>query len=422
MTKEMTYGTILFATLMMFLIGFSVIIVLDSYTDKKRKRLFAVIITLVFVLIMQNYIEYWLMEYHRAIMWRTFVAIVGYSVRPAILVLYAHLIYPKMKHIIAWCLVGVNAVLHSTAFYSHLVFYIADYNGWQAGPLYLLCLIVSVVLLVYLIFLIILKYKKEKAQKKEIVFHFFWILIIVAGVVADIIWNKGNQCVGYQTVSVVGVSVLSYIWLHQQFVYEYETNFVAEQRIRVTLSQIKPHFIYNTLSAIADMKGVPEEAQNAIEEFSKYLRENLDTMTSSDLVTFEKELDHIKKYLDLEALRFGDKIKVFYEITDTDFLLPSLTVQMLVENAVKHGITKKYEGGTIRISTKKEGKKHIVIVEDDGVGFDTTTEISGNHYGISSIRKRLEYFLDGTLEIVSEVGKGTTATVVIPDGHKEITL
>ena len=142
-------------------------------------------------------------------------------------------------------------------------------------------------------------------------------------------------------------------------------------------------------------------------------------MTSTDLVTFDKELDHIKKYLDLEALRFGDKIKVIFDVTDTDFLLPALTAQMLVENAVKHGVTKKYEGGTIRISSKKEGKKHVVIIEDDGVGFDSTKEISGNHYGISSIRKRLEYFLCGTLEIVSEVGKGTKATVVINDDSKE---
>lgn len=416
----MTYGTIIFATLMVLLIGFSVVIALDSYTDKKRKGLFAVIISLVFVLIMQNYIEYWLMEYYTAIMWRTFVAVAGYAVRPAILVLYARLIYPKMKHIAAWCLVGVNALLHTTAFYSHLVFWINENNGYQGGPLHHACLIVSAILLAYLIALIILKYKKEKAQKKEVAFLFFWVLIIIAGVVADMIWNKGNQCVGYQTITTVCVSVLSYIWLHQQFVYEYQTDFMAEQRIRVMLSQIKPHFIYNSLSAIADMDGVPVEAQNAIEEFSKYLRENIDTMTSSELVSFEQELDHIKKYLDLESLRFGDKIKVEFDITDTDFLLPALTVQMLVENAVKHGITKKYEGGTIRISSKKDGKNHVVVVEDDGVGFDAEKEITGNHYGINSVRKRLEYFLCGTLTIASEIGKGTKATVVIYDEQKEM--
>ena len=410
----MTYGTIIFATLMMFLIGFSVIIALDSYTDKKRKKLFVVIISMVFILTMQNFIENWLTHYYRAIPWRTFVAIVGYSVRPAILVLYAHLIYPKMKHIIAWSLVGVNAVLHSTAFYSHLVFYIADFNGYQGGPLHHLCLIVSSVLLVYLVVLIILKYKKEKVQIKEIVFHFFWILIIIAGVVADILWNEGYQCVDYQTVATVGVSVLSYIWLHQQFVQEYENNFLAGQRIAILQKQIQPHFIYNALNTIQNMEGNPEKTQNAIADFAGYIRGNLAVLEGQELIPFTKEVELVKDYISIQQMRFPDHINVVYEITDDDFSIPPLSMQILVENAINHGITVRYEPGTITISSKRENNRHVITVSDDGVGFDTSILKDTDRVGLRAVKNRLEYYLDGTITVESEIGKGTKVTIIIP--------
>ena len=200
---------------------------------------------------------------------------------------------------------------------------------------------------------------------------------------------------------------------------DYEAALMAEQRFDMMLTQIQPHFIYNSLSAIAEIDGVPENAQKAIVDFSDYLRENLDSMTTAELIPFDKESEHIRKYIDLEVLRFGDKVKVVFNLSVTDFLLPVMTVQMLVENAIKHGITKKHEGGTVIVSTKKDGKNVIVTVTDDGVGFDAEKEITGNHIGLNNIRKRLEYTVGGRLEIVSEKGKGTTATLIVPYDRKE---
>ena len=413
MTKEVRYGTIIFAMLIGLIVGFTVVVILDSYTSRKRKGIYAVIIAMNFVLVMQNLIEYYLASYTNEIVWRTFFAVLGYSVRPAILALFAYLFSSKKKHVSAWCLVGVNAILHSTAFYSHLVFWIDDNNSYQGGPLHYLCLIISLILLAYLIFLAFLRYRKERIDTKEIIFHFFWIMIIIAGIVADILWNF-DQWIDYVTISVVIACVFTYIWFHQRFVADYEAAFLAEQRFNMMLSQIRPHFIYNSLSAIAEIEGVPEKAQKAIVDFSDYLRKNLDAMTTEALVSFDKELEHIKKYIDLEILRFGEKVKVVFDLRFTDFMLPALTVQMLVENAVKHGITEKYEGGTVTISSKKDDGNVVVTVSDDGVGFDTEKEIADNHIGINNVRKRLEYSVGGTLDIVSEVGKGTTATIVIP--------
>ena len=131
-------------------------------------------------------------------------------------------------------------------------------------------------------------------------------------------------------------------------------------------------------------------------------------------MSFEKELAHIKKYIGLEQLRFGDKVKVDFNINYSDFYLPSLTVQMLVENAIKHGITKKYGGGTLSVSTEKIKNNVVITVKDDGVGFDIEKKVDKKRIGISSIKNRLTYFVGGTLTVESKIGCGTTATVVIP--------
>ena len=102
------------------------------------------------------------------------------------------------------------------------------------------------------------------------------------------------------------------------------------------------------------------------------------------MIPFNKELEHVNKYVNLEKLRFGDKINVTFDIQVSDFLIPSLSLQMIVENAIKHGITKKYEGGTVKITSYKKDDKIYIIVEDDGVGFDTS-KIDLKHYHMKKI-------------------------------------
>lgn len=419
MTKEMIYEIIIFAILTGLLVGLSIMVALDSYTSKKRKKIFAVIIVLSLVLIMQDIISQYLTIYVTARMWRTFISVLGYSVRPAIIVLFAYLFMPTKKHIFAWSLVGVNAIMHTTAFYSGIVFQINTKNIYEGGPLKYLCYIVCAILLVYLAFIGFSSYKNRKINWKEVTFHLFWILIITLGIICDFVLYDGKLWISYVTIAVVIVDVYSYIWLHQHFVEDYETAILAKHRYNAMISQLRPHFIYNSLSAIAEIEGVPKKAQDAILDFSNYLRENLDAMAAPGLVSFNRELEHIKKYVELEKLRFGNNVNVIFDIQCSNFSLPAMTVQMLVENAIKHGITKKYEGGTVCVSAIQEDKKYVITVYDDGVGFDTEKELSGSHIGLNNIRKRLEYSIDGKLTITSEIGKGTTATIVIPDVFKE---
>ena len=133
------------------------------------------------------------------------------------------------------------------------------------------CLATSVLLLGYLLYLTIKNYKKTEI--KEIIFHLFWILLIIAGNIADIFVNVQSQWVDYLTISMATVTVFSYIWFHQRFVREYQANFIAEQRMKIVLSQIQPHFIYNALSSIQNIEGNPEETKKAITEFVLYSRQ-----------------------------------------------------------------------------------------------------------------------------------------------------
>ena len=415
MTKEVRYGTIIFAILMALIVGLFVIVILDSYTNRKRKRIYFAIIALTFLLVMQNFVEYYLTWCIKARMWRIFVSVLGYSIRPAIIVLFAYLFKPDMKHLVAWGLVVFNALMHSTAFFAKIVFTISPKNDYAGGPLWALCYVISLILLIYLAGLGFWSYKGKKFNVKEAVFHLFWIVIIILGIVSDFLWGSDRQWVAYVTISVVIAVVYSYIWLHQQFVADYEADLLAEQRIRVMQKQIQPHFIYNTLFAIRSIEGNPKETVQAINEFSAYLRANFTALEGDTVIPFEKEMETVKDYVALQKLRFVDRFSVKYDIQDSEFSLPPLTVQILVENAIKHGISTTYKQGTIAVSSYKEKGEHVIKVEDDGVGFDVKTLKESKGVGLRAVKNRLEYFLNATLEIKSEKGKGTVVTVRIPE-------
>ena len=191
-----------------------------------------------------------------------------------------------------------------------------------------------------------------------------------------------------------------------------------EAKVSVMVSQIQPHFMYNALTSIAMMCQIdPDTAQEATITFAKYLRGNMDSLKQTKPVPFEQELEHLKKYLYIEKLRFGKKLNIEYDIQATDFVLPQLSIQPLVENAVKHGVGMKKKGGTVTISTRETESAYEVIISDDGVGFDTTAEKKDDgrsHVGMENTMRRVKDMCGGEIRIESTVGEGTTATVILP--------
>lgn len=202
---------------------------------------------------------------------------------------------------------------------------------------------------------------------------------------------------------------------------------LTQSRIVVMLSQIRPHFVYNVLNAISGLcLTQPEKAEEAIVDFSGYLRANIDSLQNDEPIRFSQELSHVRQYVELEKLRFEDRLNVVYNIGYSKFALPTLTLQPLVENAIKHGILQRLEGGTVTITTRlDEGTGLVVItVADDGIGFDPAAPPTVDpankagephqRIGVENVRKRLKYMVGGELSITSAIGKGTTVTLRLP--------
>ena len=187
---------------------------------------------------------------------------------------------------------------------------------------------------------------------------------------------------------------------------------LEESRIALMLSQIQPHFIFNVLGTLRGLcRENPEQAWRGIGDFSNYLRGNMNALTNTKFISFETELRHVEAYLRLEQMRMCENLSVVYDIQEKNFMLPPLTIQPLVENAVKHGIHNKAGGGTIVIHSRREHQKVIITVEDNGVGFDAQKP-SGmfekhEHIGLKNVQNRVEKMLSGTLSIHSEAYRGT---------------
>ncbi len=193
---------------------------------------------------------------------------------------------------------------------------------------------------------------------------------------------------------------------------------LEKANMAVMISQIQPHFLYNALNTIKSLiRRNPKAAEEAVIDFSYYLRGNMDSLSHTEPIPFRTELDHIRHYCKIELLRFSDKLHIEYVIETDNFSVPPLSIQPLVENAIKHGVTKRPEGGTVRIHTYENRDECIVCVEDNGVGFNPSDILQRDgraHVGLPNTCYRLENMLHAQIDIQSKIGVGTTVTVHIP--------
>ena len=195
---------------------------------------------------------------------------------------------------------------------------------------------------------------------------------------------------------------------------------LKESRVSIMLSQIQPHFIYNTLGTIERMcLKDPQKANELVRNFSLYLRGNFSELDSVVPIRFAEELKHVEYYVNIEKVRFPD-MNIEYDVETTEFVLPALSVQPLVENAIKHGLMRLETGGTVKIHSYETPTHFCVEVTDDGVGFDTDAPIDEKkHVGLRNIRGRLKAMVNGALVMESKPGVGTKAMIMIP---KEVTV
>lgn len=293
-------------------------------------------------------------------------------------------------------------------------FFLVTESGYQRGPLFVFSQIAPIYC--YLLFTTLIIVYRKKLTRREVIFFLLYIFVPLVGGAAQTFLR------GIATVN-VGVSLaLLFVLVNIQFEYEIrlkkQENELSQMSVDIMFSQIQPHFLYNALATISHLcKHDPADAQKAVQEFSAFLRDNMDSLKQRAPVPFQQELNHVRNYLHLEQRRFQTRLQVVYDVQTTDFFIPPLSLQPLVENAVRHGILKKEEGGTITIRSWETDAAFFVAVEDDGVGFEEAgqcTDLGEHaHIGIENVRNRLAAQVDGTLDIESS-HQGTTVTLVIP--------
>lgn len=291
-------------------------------------------------------------------------------------------------------------------------YYIDSDNIYHRGKLYYLAFVFGIIYLM-LNFILFIKSFKSLNKLSRIAFIIYFIVPVI-GCILQLTMPYGIYWLLIATLLSV---VLMFLVMIAEQVNRY---CVVEQeaesaKFYTVMSQIQPHFLYNSLTSIIALCDNNSKAKDALTNFAKYLRGNLDSIKTDGPIPFTKEIDHVNVYLSLELLRFEDKIKVHYDLKNQDFNLPALSVQIPVENAIKHGITQREDGGNLYIRTDVNDKYNIIVVEDDGVGFDETT-IDKNrvHIGVKNLEYRIKNQVKGKINIESKLGVGTKVTIYIP--------
>ena len=401
--------------LLLLLLGLGSIVAIDTYIQRKQRRIMLIIVALCLSLIAQNVWENALFVSRSNLLLKNILSAYGYSVRPVILILFIYIIHPEGKKLLQWILAGINAALYCTSPMTKLCFEIRETNFVSLrGPLWPTCIIVSGILLIELLLRTILRYKETRRIEQLIPVSV--VLIIAVSVALDVSMAT-EQPVAFLTIAIVVGSVFYYIWLHFQFVREHEKDLQAAQRIRIMMTQIRPHFLFNSLNTIRALYAKdPPLADKTLENFSAYLRQNLESLSQTELVPIAKELEHTRLYAEIETLRFPN-VRVEYQIEDESFNVPALSIQPLVENAIRHGVRSRKDG-LVTVSTAGEQGFHRITVRDNGVGFDPeeteAEDETHSHIGLSNLKERIEQMCGGTMTVESEPGNGACITLLIP--------
>ncbi len=340
----------------------------------------------------------------------------GYSLLyPMIAVLHLYYVRENWKTAVSFrvtaVLWGVFFILHGIGQFTTCFYYITPENIYCQGPLYLLLLTPLIAIL--LIDMIVLYRKRRRLSRKQFCVFMFGdaaaaAFLILEGLFYNILLVGAGMSIG---VLIFYVSVLT----EQIDEYLRQQRKIANQHASITVLQMRPHFIYNTMASIYYLcEQDPKKAQQVILDFTAYLRKNFNAIASEEMIPFSEELEHVRAYLGVERVLYKDRIVVEYDTPHTEFRVPPLTLQPLVENAVKHGFRPDSKSLNIVIRTRKTDSGSVIFVEDDGSGVDRSGK-SGLHIALSNIKQRLEMMCHGSIEISPREGGGTVAKVTLID-------
>ena len=353
---------------------------------------------------------------------RLLASTMNYVLRPIVILLELIIICPSRK---AKALVIIPSVINAAVylpalFGSHISFWIDENNNWQSS--FPLGRTVYVVQLIYVALLIILSIKYFH---KDNVLQSLIIVAIAVLSVAVAIFEFTDLLTGYAT-PVTALCALGY-YIYLSMIYqqamrktlaEKELD-IARSELAVLRSQMQPHFIYNSLSTIRSLtKRDSERAVKCIDDFSKYLKSHIGAIQNEGLVPFKTELENVKVYMSMVQAGYSKDIVVDYDLQVTDFEIPPLSLEPIVENAVEHGVGR--YGGTVKIQTFEKDGYITVRVKDEGKKANTEEEYKPVHNGIGlkNTEKRIQMQCSGSL-VTDFAPTGATVDIVIPAVKEE---
>ncbi len=367
-------------------------------------------------LIVADYFQDWMATFPRPVFMRYLLVAIDYTFHPAILLI---IILPLVKDLKVQFVTTIPALVNAafcmaSAFGIPWVFTIDANNHFERGQLVMIPFATALMYAVIVVIELGVYYRVDRIRLAMIIFMWFSIVLAMMMQYANVSSNINE---------VIGIDLLLYTVylimddrLHASEELAKKEIELQDSKVKLLVSQIQPHFIFNSLESIKALcREDPQKAGDAIQSFSRYLRANLESISSDKLISLETELNHARQYIALEQMGDSRRINVEWDIQDKNFAVPALTIEPLVENAIRHGIMARPGGGTIMISSRREGDYHIITVEDDGIGIDNSTQEQKNRKstGMTNVRERLAARANGTLK-VSGTGHGTLAVVRIP--------
>ncbi len=384
---------------------------------KKTGRIY-IMVMLTFALSLLEFAEIWIDEHNLNYRLLFYKAMLIYSLYPMVALLFYYFTSDVKHKFLIFIPQLINIIINVLdLFGTRLIYYYYEDHGYEGGPLNFLPFAVEIFYVV-LIGVYSVRILNGKNKSKGIIMAFCMVTIIFA----QFLTNLDMPSIYFPTI--IAIEILVYYFYIAAIRYNENKDALVESELalernrnNLLLAQIKPHFINSNLAVIRSLcYEEPEKAVEMLDHFSGYLRENIQQIDDMQLVSFEREMESVDNYVYLEMQRFPDKIEVIKDIKVKDFFVPPLSVQTIVENAIRHGISMTGKKGTVRISTLAKDDNIIVKIEDNGKGFDVDSiEFDGiNHVGIKNVANRLKRILNGKIKVESEVGYGTIVTFYIP--------
>lgn len=310
-------------------------------------------------------------------------------------------------------ILGVYFVVHIVTQFTDVFYYVTPDNQFIRGPLwafwvfpFAVCMVLNTTGLFYRI---------KKIPKKYFVALLIYLLYMTTVILFHMFYSVEIPVVlGMSLFAIVSFVMILTDNMENHLKKEHQ---IAHQRAEIMVLQMRPHFIFNTMMGIyylCDQDA--KKAKQVTPDFTSYLRKNFAAIASEEPVPFSDELEHTRAYLAVEQAQFEDTLFVNFDTPYRTFRIPPLTLQPIVENAVKHGMSKSNDPIHISVITKQTGKSVEIIVEDDGVGFDPARNSDDNdpHIALNNIKGRLEMMCKGKLTISQREGGGTSVKVTIP--------